>query len=149
MLALAGLAAVAGCASVYIPNYLQNEHPYVRRYYAGFDQAKAVVTSTLKTFGWTVEEQLDPVVYEQRPDDKSMKEVMLVTKTRPLPFFLGTRYGKMNVFVRNRNNITGIEIRYMTITSFLLKNFTSYRNDAAVQRIFDKVGTRLGAGAAP
>ncbi len=130
----------SGCATTRIPAYIQDTNPYVKRFPANFDVMDAAVRQTLADMGWTVEETTDPVVYEQdRINDLDEKQELILTTVRQTAMFLGTRYAKMNVYVRSKNEISEVELRYVTITVTPVKTLTSYRNDSAAQRIFDHI----------
>ncbi len=133
-----------GCVSVHIPVYLPDKNLYVKRFYATHDKALAVITRVIEELGWQIEGTTDPSVYEQnRTHDLDGKEILLFTNVRQTPLFLGTRYAKINIFVRSKNEISEIEIRYITVTSLFSYNIESYRNNSAVQRIFSRITSLL------
>lgn len=138
------LMTFVGCSSVRIPTYLQDQSPYTRRFHADFEKASSGVTQALKELGWGIEEITDPLVYEQdRIHDLDEQRTMIITKTRQMPLFIGTRYARMNIFIRSKKNISEIEIRYLTITSFALKSFKNYRNKKEAERIFHQISNFL------
>lgn len=127
----------AGCATTSMPSYLQPKKPYIKRYYANHDKALASVKTTLQELGWSIEETADPGVYEHtRLNELDEHEVLLVTEVRPTPMFVGTRYARMNVYLRSKKDTSEVEVRYLTTTSTALNNFSTYNNDAAVKRFF-------------
>lgn len=141
------LVLFVGCSNVRIPSYLQDKHPYTRRFHANFDQAMSAVKQTLAEMDWEIAETTDPLVYEQdRIHDLDEQKALIITKSRQTSLFIGTRYGKMNVYIWSKKDISEIEIRYLTVTSILLKSFQNYRNDSMVERIFTQVNKFLYPG---
>jgi hypothetical protein len=135
---------LTGCSSVRIPSYLQDKNSKIKRIHANFDQALAATKQALGELGWEIEETTDPLVYEQdRIHDLDEQKVLLITKVRQTSLIIGTRYAKMNIYIRSKKNISEIEIRYLTINSLPLKNFQNYRNDSAVERIFTQINRFL------
>ena len=140
-IALLFLLFCAGCVSATIPHYLQDKSPYKKKFYSDYDNTFKAVQAALKDFGWKISSLSDPLVYEQNPatDEVLPKQVLLFTDVRPTAFFLGTRYAKMNIFVRSLSDGTEVEIRYLTVTSTPFKALENYKNDDAVQKIFDHI----------
>ena len=133
-----------GCATVQVPTYLPDKNPYSKRYYATFDQAMDGVKQALEDFKWEIENTADPAVYEEtRSSVNGEKQVMVYTKVRATPAFIGTRYGRMNIFITTTKDISEVEIRYLTITSTLFKTFQSYRNNAAADRFLKHLSELL------
>jgi len=129
-----------GCATTRIPAYIQDINPYVKRFPAGYDVTSAAVEQALADMGWEIDDTTDPIVYEQdRINDLDEKQVLMLTTIRQTSMFLGTRYAKMNVYLRSKNEISEVELRYVTITVTPLKTLTSYRNDSAAKRIFEHI----------
>lgn len=138
---------VWGCTAARIPTYLQDIKPYTQRFYANHEEALAAVQQTLKDMGWQLDETTNPVIYEQdRTSDLDEKQVLLITTIRQTGLFLGTRYAKMNIFIRSKKNISEVEIRYITVTSLPLKTFTTYSNDSSVKRLFSHLEKILPSG---
>jgi hypothetical protein len=133
-----------GCSSVRIPSYLQDKHPYTKRFHGNYEQTMAAVKQTLAEFGWEIAEETDPLVYEQdRIHDLDEQRKMIITKSRQTSLFIGTRYGKMNIYVFSKKNISEVEIRYLTVTSIAFKSFRDFRDDAAAERIYTQIGKFL------
>ncbi len=134
------LVFLTGCATTDIPSYLQPKKPYVKRYYAKYEKSLETVKATLGELGWTLEESTDPGVYEHtRFNDLDENQLLLVTSVRPTPMFVGTRYARMNIYLRSKKDVTEVEVRYLTTTSTALKNFSTYNNDSAVRRFFERL----------
>jgi len=52
-------------------------------------------------------------------------------------FFLGTRYARINTYVQTgTDNTVDLELRYLTISSILFKEFYSYKKDRYAERFF-------------
>lgn len=134
----------AGCVSANIPNYLKEEHPYKKKIYADYQKTVAATQEALKELGWTIAETTQPGVYEQEPSANSQYQAtLLFTNIRQTALFLGTRYAKMNIYLRELADGTELEIRYLTVTSTPLRSFESYRNDSAVQKFFERIDQQL------
>ena len=139
------LFLLSGCASVKVPGYIRDENPYKKKFYANFDDTLKITVRTLRDFGWDVEKTTNPSVFErsQVPDVKE-KQVLLFTNIRSTSMFLGSRYARLNVYIRSiSNNISEVEIRCITLNSVVLKSFTSYKKDAAVERMFKHIEEQL------
>ena len=131
---------LTGCASVYLPVYLQDKKPYTRRYYATYEQSLQGVNQTLPDLGWEVEKTVDPLVYENhRMSDLDEQQILVLTKIRQTSMLIGTRYARMNIYLSSKKGISEIEIRYLTTTSILFRGLKSYSNDGAVDRIFARL----------
>lgn len=138
------LVFLTGCTTAQIPQYLQADHPYMRRFYADFEQTQAAINQALTDLGWEIEKTTDPLVYEESVvNNLDGQKVLIMTKIRQTPLFLGTRYAKMNIYIRSKNKISEVEIRYYTVTSLPLRNLDSYRNDSAAERILKHIGEVL------
>jgi len=135
-----------GCASITIPSYIQDKNPYKRKMYSSFEKTVNTVARVLEETNWHIERQTDPAVFERSVDgeDLSKQETLFITKVREMGLFLGTRYAKMNVFVRAASeNYTEVEIRYVTVNSTLVKNFHNYKHNKSVERLFLKIEEKL------
>ncbi len=134
-----------GCVSATIPHYLQDKSPYKKKFYASYDDTLKAVQTTLPDLGWKITSLSDPVVYEQNSagNEAVPKQILMFTDVRQTAFFLGTRYAKMNIYVRSLSDGTEVEIRYITVTSTPFKTLKNYKNDNAVQRIFDRIEKAL------
>ena len=144
---LAG-ATQAGCASVTIRNYIREEHPYRKTFYAPYDAVLEATVQSLKDSGWEISKKTDPAVFERNRDqgDHQVKQVLLFTDVRQMALVLGTRYARMNIYLQSSpsgDNSTDVELRYLTVTSVSLKNFYNYRNDGYARKLFERIGSRL------
>ncbi|MCC6759185.1 MAG: hypothetical protein IT395_06140 [Candidatus Omnitrophica bacterium] len=131
---------LTGCATTNMPSYLQPKKPYIKRYYSNYDKTLSSVKSILTELGWGLEEATDPGVYEHtRFNDLDENKLLLVTAVRPTPMLVGTRYARMNIYLRSKKEVSEVEVRYLTTTSTALNNFSTYNNDGAVKRFFARL----------
>lgn len=137
---------LAGCASVTIPNYIRDEHPYRKTFYAPYDAALDATVHALEDFGWKVAKTTEPSVFERNKDtDKpGVRQILLFTNVRQTAFIFGTRYARMNIYLQSADdNSTEVELRYLKITSASLKNFQNYRNDRYAEKFFARIESLL------
>ena len=133
-----------GCSTVVIPNYLPDKKPYGMIFYSDYDVTLKAITESLKALGWSIEQTTNPIIYEQSSmGTEDQKQVLVITEVRQTPMFLGTRYARINVFLRSKDNVSNIEIRYLTVTTLPFKILRSYNNNSAVERIFTRIGKYL------
>jgi len=135
-----------GCTSITVPEYIQDKNPYKHKFYASFDNVLEASVQVLEESGWKVAKESDPAVFERSQSGiDSNQSILLFSKVRQNALFLGTRYARINVYLRSSENqdITEVEIRYITINSTLLKTFENYNHDHAVSRLFSKIEGRL------
>lgn len=134
------LMFLSGCATTNMPSYLQPKKPYIKRYYSNYEKTLSSVKSILTELGWGLEETTDPGVYEHtRFNDLDENKLLLVTAVRPTPMLVGTRYARMNIYLRSKKEVSEVEVRYLTTTSTALNNFSTYNNDGAVKRFFARL----------
>ena len=134
-----------GCASVTIPNYIQDKNPYKQVFYASFDKTRETVVKTLEDSGWVIEKEAKPALFERERDlESDNKQTLIFTKVRQISFFLGSRYTRINAYVHEMaNSEIEVEIRYIVVTSMVFKSFYGYKKDQAVERIFNKIEENL------
>ena len=140
------LGLTLGCSSTNIPNYVKDKHPYKKIFYADFDQAVDATKKTVEELGWIVTKSTDPGVYEQNraTESETARQILLFTEVRQTALFLGSRFAKMNIFLRSiSKNETEIEIRYLTVTSVTFKDVYSYRKDSFVNKVFKLIDEKL------
>ena len=131
-----------GCASTNIPSYIQDKYPYKRTFYADFDKVYKATAQTLLKYGWTVTGTSDPSVFERSSstDDSQNKQILIFTDIRQTSLFFGTRYARINAYIRTQSDhSTEVEIRYLTISSMSFKNFYNYRKDKLIERMFKHI----------
>ncbi len=140
------LFTFGGCASITVPDYIQDKNPYKQKFYASFDSVLAVSMEVLEESGWQISKESDPAVFERSESGvDSNKQILLFSKVRQTALFLGTRYARLNVYLRTGagKNVTEIEIRYITINSTPVKAFRNYKHDHAISRLFSKIESKL------
>ena len=139
------LMIFAGCSTIDIPQYLQDKHPYQKTFYQSFDRTLEATRQTLTDLGWKVAKEVQPSVYERNRalEEGEGKALLIFTDVRRTPFFLGSRYARLNIYLRGGDKVTEVEIRYLTLNSLALKTFRHYKNDAAAERIFKKIEEKL------
>ena len=137
-------AFLMGCASTQIPNYLPDKKPYTKRFYTNFSKVLEATQKALHEMGWQIEDTTDPAEFEQnRNYIADSQQTLMMTKIRQTPLFIGTRYAKMNIYLRSIDNLTEVEIRFLTVTSLPFKNIKNYHNDGAAQRVFNCIDELL------
>lgn len=136
--------AMAGCASLQFPVYIQDKNPYAQRFYADHAEVLDAVKKSLGDSGWRVEGTADPMTYEQhRIAEDGGEGVLLFTQVRQTPKILWTTYVRLNIFVHTKNKVSDVEIRYSKINSFPYKQFKKFRHDRLVKRIFQRTNDYL------
>ena len=137
--------SVFGCASITVPSYIRDKNPYEKIFYAPFDTVRETVAKTFEESGWTIEKELEPALFErERGLESGKKQTLIFTGIRQISFFLGSRFGRVNAYIHEvADNETEVEIRYLTVTSIMFKEFYGYKNDRAVKNIFVKIEENL------
>lgn len=135
---------MAGCATVNIPNYIDPQHPYVRKVYGDYDAIVAAVRKVLAQEGWAVQSETSPSTYER---DGSIEGgatggVLLFTSVKQHSRFLYSSYTHLNAFVRPVAGGAEVEIRYACLTPLGIKQFKGTRNDQLADRILDAIEHR-------
>ena len=139
------LIFVIGCASVTIPSYITDKNPYKRTYYGMYQEVLDATNAALKDLGWAVEGQAEPATFERsRVMDANLKQTLIFTKVRQTSMVLGSRYARMNIFVREQvDNQAEVEVRYVTVSSVGFKAMYDYTEDRAVNHILDSIQKKL------
>ncbi len=136
----------AGCSRVVITNYIKDENPYKKVLPANFALVLDAATRALTQSGWVVAETTDPAIFERQRaiGDQNIKQLLIMTDIRHTALFVGSRYARVNVFLRmiSEEN-TEVEIRYLTVTSIPFKSFQNYKKDKFVKRLFAKIQETL------
>lgn len=145
---LCALVLLSGCVTVNIPNYIKDEHSYKKKFDADYDAVLKATTDMLASFRWNIEGEAQPSVFETVKDieDADNRQTLLFSNVRQTGFFIGSKYSRVNVFLRGyKKEFTDMEIRFVAITSILFKRFTGYRQDALAKRMFDQIQKNLNA----
>lgn len=143
MLVLFGLI---GCTTVNIPNYIKDDHPYTHLVYADFNAAIEATTQALADSGWVVIDQSDPTVFEHSSiQHEGGRETLLFTDIKERSFFLGTRYSRINVYLRSTSqpNETELELRFIAISSLTFAEMKKYKNPRAAAKIIEDIEKHL------
>ena len=137
--------STAGCATVSVPNYIYDKHPYKKEFYGQFNEILDAVKGVLKDHGWEISKTTDPSVYEQgKSNETADNKALLITEIRQTSFFFGSSYSRLNVFLRpGTDKRTEVEFRYLAVNSFPIKAFNSYRKDKLIDRFFKDLDERL------
>ncbi len=135
------LLIFTGCSTTRIPGYIVDKNPYKKILIADFDRNLKAVTETLEKFGWTIAKTTHPSEYERGTTiESSARQILLFTEIRQTSLFIGTRYTRLNVYLREtQDKTTEVEIRYLTANSFFFKTFYHYKNNKAAERIFKHI----------
>jgi hypothetical protein len=130
---------LAGCVTVKVPKYLEEDFPYRQDFYANFDTTFNATSSALKELGWKITETTSPSVFNPQ-ETSPRKQVLIFTEIRQTPLFLASAYASLNAYLREIDEkYTQVEIRYILVMPF----FKSYQNDAMVDKIFNKIKQNL------
>lgn len=142
--------ALAGCITVQMPPYVKDKNPYDREFYASYDKTILAVTDALEKLGWTIAKHENPAVFESDSVEgaKAPKQVLLFTNVRQSAMIFGTNYVTMNIFVKEKNEKTTVEIRYYGVFSTVLRNIETYRNDSFVEKVFSYIEKALDVSGA-
>jgi len=134
-----------GCVSASIPHYLKDDFPYKKEFLAGYSDTLRATEQALKELGWKIGQTSKPAVYEQDSvsQQDADQEVLIFTSIRQTAMFLGTRYSKMNIYVRKVSQGTEVEIRYITVTSTIFKAFENYQNEGAAKKVLEHIEKAL------
>ncbi len=132
-----------GCTRLQMTKYIQDRNPYKQEFYASFDKVLEATKATLAHLGWSIAQTTDPAVYEQSRNHSDGQEILILTETKQSSRILYSRYYQLNVFLHALKNATEVEIRYSVVTSFPLKEFHGYRNNALAREIFKEISSQL------
>ncbi|MDP8211863.1 MAG: hypothetical protein P9X22_01050 [Candidatus Zapsychrus exili] len=137
---------LVGCMSVSVPNYIKDDYPYKKVFYSDFDTTLNVTEQSLRDLGWEITDKVEPTIFEKAKElqDSNHKQILLFTETKETLMFIGTRYSRVNVYLRSgENNTTGVEVRYFSLTAVPFKNFSGYRKDGLVSKLFERIKNYL------
>lgn len=139
------LVFLIGCASIDIPNYIKDENPYRKNFNASYDDVLEATKQALTDSGWEITKSSDPAIYDQSLVlKKEGKQVLIFTDVRELGLVVGTRYARINTYVQSiQDDVTEVEIRYITANSVGFKTFYNYTHDQSVKRLFYLIERKL------
>ncbi len=141
LICLLALFSFLGCARTIIPTYVVDKYPYKKIFLTGFNETLDAAKATFKEFGWTIARETHPSEYERGAGGtEASRQVLLLTEIRQTSLFIGTRYMRLNIYLREtQDKTTEMEIRYLTVNAFFFKTFYHYKNDKLAQRIFTHI----------
>ena len=137
---------LGGCASINIPHYVGDEHPYEKTFYNDYEAVLKVTKDVLDETGWKIFNITNPSVYEQsKVVVPQGKQILILTEVRLTPMFLGTRYSRLNIYLRagTEVNTTYAEIRYVSVNSFFYMTFKNYNKNTGVKNLFNRIEKKL------
>jgi len=140
------VVSLVGCASIHVPQYIKNDHPYKKKFYLEFKKVLPLTVKSLEESGWTIEQRTDPEIYERRKGDAihKGKQLLLITGIRKLPIFIASRYARLNVYVTSEgDDSTEVEIRYVGVKSLIFKNFYDFTHEDIVERVLRRIENNL------
>ena len=144
---IVGILALSGCTTIQIPNYIQANNPYIRKMYGDFDQVAQATKTVLAKYGWQIDKEVDPSVYERdsRYDNNPAKNLLIFTNLKQRSLVLTSSYTHLNVFLHSVGTATEVEVRYHSMMP-VIKRFVSTRNDKLANRILDAIEQQLNGG---
>ncbi len=140
------ISFILGCSSSIPPSYVPDEHPYQYKVYGGFSQVVDAAIASLNSFGWVVEKQVDPSIYERTAfvESDTVKQTLIFAKPKKRMLSLGKENDRVNIVLRTvQDSSIEIEIRYMSVTSIPFKKFYNYQNDKIAQKLFKDIEQRI------
>ena len=133
-----------GCSSVQIPQYIPDEAPYKKTFYAPYDNVMSATKKALDRLGWTISQVTNPAIYEANKDFENFsKQALIFTEIKQYSRIFFTKYVKINVYLISQNEGTDIEVRYMKINSYPFKSFKSYKNASLAKKLFQRISRDL------
>ena len=131
-----------GCSTVKIPEYIQDEQPYSRSYFADYSTTLSATKDVLTDLGWEIKELKDPSIFERNEavDTPLLEKVLIITDVKENSFFVGTRFSRLNVYVQSVDESkSDVEVRFLTVTSMPYSSIRSYEHEYSSERILDKI----------
>ncbi len=133
------LFILTACSTLSIPEYVPDEHPYQRKYYATYERAVTVTKQALEQFGWKVVKEVDPSVYERVYMDITDR-ILLIAAPRRSAYGVGSHQMRLNVrLLAGKSNTTDVEIRYLSLNKVAFKQLRGYREDGVVEPILKRI----------
>jgi len=132
----------AGCSTVNVSKYIQARNPYEKSFYSEFDQVLKSTSRILEESGWKISGSSHPSVYENNPvsDEQDIKQIMLISDVRQFSFFLGTKYTRINAFIKEGpDQTTIVELRCLSVTSLPFKSFDNYKRNKTAEKLLNLI----------
>lgn len=143
VLALFLLSALIGCASVHTPSYVPEIKPFSQRFYADHQRVASAVRQTFAELGWDIKEEISPDVFEVDPKRQQKENSLIISEVIPTHLIIGTRYTRVNVYVRSTKEESDVELRYMVINSYGFFKPKTYGSESLAKRFFELVQKSL------
>lgn len=139
------LIALAGCAGVNPPHYIQGDQPYKRTYYGEYADILDVVRSTMNEEGWEIVKEVDPTQYERNPLYAEGEEghILLFTKIKKSQRFVYSTSTHLNVYVNRIFDGVEVDVRYGRVRDFHLWKMRSYKNERLVKNLLDRIEQKI------
>ena len=140
------LVLLGGCASINIPEYIPDRHPYKKIFYSRFDTVSDVTKHTLKELGWKITKETDPTIYERSRvlTDPYAQQILIFTNTRRTFGSLGRKYTRINIFITQASEqTTEVELRFIMTKSIPFKDFLNFRADQQANQLFNLIESKL------
>ncbi len=136
---------LSGCSTVQMPNYINADHPYVRRVYGSFEQVDAAVKAVLAQEKFKIDKETSPDVYERdlRDQQEGARGSLVLTDVKQYSRVLYSTYVHLNIYLRQLADSVEVEIRYGKVTTVLLKQFRGTRNDGYAGRLLDRIEAQV------
>ena len=137
---------LVGCASTQVPSYVKDTNPYKFKLYASYPKSLTATKQALESNGWSIQSVSDPGIFEQekKKTDPNTQQILLITNTKDIPMFLGTRYARLNVYLTSADvNQTDLEIRYVTINAAMFGSFENHKHPIAVDNLYNDIDKLL------
>ena len=143
-----GIFIFCGCSTVVLPNYIPDNHPYTYKIYAGFDEVRDAAFASLSGFGWVIDGEVDPAIYERSAALTSgpVKQTLILTKPRIKKTSVGLQSEQVNILLRTlRDSAIEVEFRFVKVTSIPFKKFYSYQEEQSIRKIFEDIQKRINS----
>ncbi len=139
------LVFLGGCSTVQIPNYINADHPYLRRVYGSFEEVDMAVKAVLAQEKFKIEKETSPDVYERdmRDQQAGARGSLVLTDVKQYSRVLYSSYVHLNVYLRQLSDSVEVEIRYGRVTTVLFKQFKGARHDLYVGRLLDRIEAKV------
>ena len=134
---------VSGCTVVQVPMYLPDDKVFTQRVYVDFETALNAVRMAVADFQWDVSSEVPPEMYEVDSESQTEKEILLITDIKNTHLFVGSRYARMNIYIRSTGAVSEIEFRYMVVNSMVVWKPRTYGSQNLADRFFARVESHL------
>ena len=131
----------SGCTTVTVGNYIRSDHPYTKKIYGDYDKIVDTIRQVLAKNGYKVTGESYPSVYERPVDvhQETPKDLLLFSQIKQHSMILFSSYTHLNIYIRSVAEGAEVEVRYGKVTSVLVKQFQSTRDDKLGNRILDQI----------